>query len=111
MEEIRVTIPDGFADLIADETIERGALRSLARKRLAELEADGEEAERHVGEFEDEYAMEFEEFESEFEDDATKETHEDYNEWYFWRETRERTTERIERVTGRRAVSSMFHRS
>ena len=98
MEEIRVTVPDGFADLIADETVERGALRSLAKKRLAELEADREEAERHVGEFEDEYAMEFEEFESEFEDDATKEIHEDYNEWYFWRETRERTTERIERV-------------
>jgi broad specificity phosphatase PhoE len=98
MEEIRVTVPDGFADLIADETIERGALRSLAKKRLAELEADREEAERHVGEFEDEYGMDFEEFEGEFEDDATKEAHEDYNEWYFWRETRERTTKRIERV-------------
>jgi len=98
MEEIRVTVPDGFADLIADETIERGALRSLAKKRLAELEADREEAERRVGEFEDEYGMDFEEFEGEFEDDATKEAHEDYNEWYFWRETRERTTKRIERV-------------
>lgn len=96
MEEIRVRVPEGYGDLLADETIQRGAIRSLAKKRLEELKADREEARQRIEEFEEKHGISFEEFEEGLPDD--QESHEEYNEWYFWVRTERRVGDRIESV-------------
>jgi hypothetical protein len=97
MEEVRVEVPDGYGGLVADEAIQRGAIRSLAKKRLRELKADREEARREIDSFEEKYGTSFEEFEAELPED-TAAVHEDYNEWYFWIQTERRISDRIAAV-------------
>lgn len=98
-EEVRVEVPEGFSELLEDSVIERGALRDLAKKRVEELREEREEAEEHINGFEEEYGMDFQEFEEYVEEeDVGKEEIEDYNEWSFWIQVRERNTELIERA-------------
>lgn len=96
MDEIRIKVPEGYGDLLADEVVQRGTIRSLAKQRLRELRADRNEARQRIEEFEERYDLSFEEFETRLPDD--REAHEDYNEWYFWVQTERRISDRIESV-------------
>ncbi|MCJ7478823.1 MAG: hypothetical protein MUP63_01435 [Candidatus Nanohaloarchaeota archaeon QJJ-7] len=98
-EEVRLEVPEGFSELLEDSVIERGALRELAKRRVEELREEREEAEEHIEEFEEEYGMDLQEFEDHIEgEEVGKEEIEDYNEWSFWVQMREKNTDLIEKA-------------
>jgi hypothetical protein len=87
MTQITIDLPESLAQLPANEreSIIRAGLFEAIRARRREIEGEILTAQGHLQQFENQYGMSFERFETELL--ATLDApaaHEDYMDWFFW---------------------------
>ncbi|MFQ6119088.1 MAG: hypothetical protein ACE5KE_04265 [Methanosarcinales archaeon] len=101
MKTISLEVPNAVYELIKDERdiMLLKSLRNITKERIHEIEKELQKIENKVLQFEEKYGMEFSDFEKKIESGEflEPEHHEDYNEWFFWIETKNRKNNILKR--------------
>ena len=92
MTQVTFTLPPTLATLplAESDSLIRAGLFEAVQSRMHQLTAEIEESERHIQRYEEKYGVSLARFEVEqLPDLDTLAAHEDYNDWFFWTETRQ----------------------
>jgi len=92
MTQVTFTLPPTLAALPLAErdSLIRAGLFEAVQSRMRHLAAEIEESEQHIRRYEEKYGVSLARFEVErLPDLDTLQAHEDYNDWFFWEETRQ----------------------
>jgi len=97
MTEITLEIPESLNKIIPalKKPFLLRAIRNLARTKIEEDQQQLEEAQKNIQDFENRYHTTFEKFKENFPGDADVQTHEDFIEWSFWVDVRDKSNEEI----------------
>jgi len=97
MTEIKIEIPESLNKIIPSikKPFLLRVIRNLARTKIEENKQQIEEAQRHIQDFENRYKTTFESFKENFPGDANVQAHEDFVEWSFWVDIRDKFNEEI----------------
>ena len=97
MTEITIEIPDSLNKVlpVLKKPFLLRVMRNLAKTRIEENKQQLKETEKHIDEFESRYHKTFEAFKANFPLDADMQSHEDFVEWSFWVDVRNKLNEEI----------------
>jgi len=97
MTEITIEIPDSLSKVlpVLKKPFLLRVMRNLARTKIEENKEQLEEAQKHIHNFEKRYVTRFEAFKANFPPEANVQSHEDFVEWSFWVDVRDRLNEEI----------------
>jgi hypothetical protein len=97
MTEITIEIPDSLKKVlpVLKKPFLLRVMRNLAKTKIEENKQQLEEAQKKIDNFESRYHTTFEAFKANFPPDADMESHEDFVEWSFWVDVRDRLNEEI----------------
>ena len=94
MKSVHVSIPEPIGKAIkGDERLILRASRHIIKEKLWEMKNQMEEAKEKINLFEEKYGVNFSGFEDKIKERmfSEHEHHEDYNEWFFWKEVLKRS--------------------
>ena len=97
MTEITIEIPDSLNKVlpVLKKPFLLRVMRNLAKTRIEENKQQLKEAKKHIDEFESRYHKTFEAFKASFPPEADMQSHEDFVEWSFWVDVRNKLNEEI----------------
>jgi len=97
MTEITIEIPDSLSKVlpVLKKPFLLRVMRNLAKTKIEENKEQLKEAQKHIHNFEKRYALSFEEFKVNFPSDADMQSHEDFVEWSFWVDVRDKLNDEI----------------
>jgi len=97
MTEITIEIPDNLNKIlpVLKKPFLLRVMRNLAKTKIEENKLQIEEAQKNIDAFESRYQTTFEAFKASFPPDADVQSHEDFVEWSFWVDVREKLNEEI----------------
>ena len=100
MQTITVKVPNIIADIYKSEQEEilESAVRHLIFSRLDEKRRKFNIANKKIAAFESQYGMKYKEFVDTFPDDASISQHEDWVEWSYFQEVRDRLDTLIKKL-------------
>ena len=102
MAKIDLDIPDALENLPVEgrNLLLRRALRSAAKERIEQVELEVKECERKIDLLVEKYGVDFATFEGKVEQQEYQgvETQEDYHDWYFWRECKQRAEDALQNL-------------
>ena len=97
MTEITIEIPDSLNKIlpVLKKPFLLRVMRNLAKSKIEENKQQLKEAQKHIDDFESRYHTTFEAFKANFPADADMQSHEDFVEWSFWVDVRDKLNEEI----------------
>lgn len=101
MQTLQITVPDEIGELIKhDKKLMIRSTRHMIKEGLWELKNQLEESREKINHFSKKYGFGFDEFEKKIKKGEFSEHihHEDYNEWFFWKNVFERVQKNNNRV-------------
>jgi hypothetical protein len=90
MTQVTIKVPHKLATLplAEQDSLLRAGLFEAVRSRMRQLASEIEESKQHIEQYEKKYGISLSQFEVEqLPELDTLQAHEDYNDWFFWRET------------------------
>lgn len=97
MTEITIEIPESLSKALPalKKPFLLRVMRNLAKTKIEENRQQLKEAIKNIDEFESKYQTTFNTFKANFPPDADVHSHEDFVEWSFWVDVRDRLNEEI----------------
>ena len=97
MTEITIEIPDSLSKVlpVLKKPFLLRVMRNLAKTRIEENKQQLEEAQKNIRDFESRYQTTFEAFKANFPPDVDVQAHEDFVEWSFWVDVRDKLNDEI----------------
>lgn len=97
MTEITIEIPNSLHKIlpVIKKPFLLRVIRNLAKTKIEENKQQLEEAQKHILDFENRYKMTFEAFKESFPNNADVQFHEDFVEWAFWVDVRNKLNDEI----------------